>query len=226
MGTVNLLEAVRGLRLGARGRRRHQRQVLPQPEDGRAVRRGRRPGRPRPVQRQQGLRRARHGRLRARASSPGGPAAVASARAGNVIGGGDWAADRLVPDCVRALAAGEPVVVRNPEAVRPWQHVLEPLAGYLTLGAALLAGGRAFAGAWNFGPATAGDTLPVRWVVDRFIEEWGGGEWLTPREVRRDRERRISCVSTAARRRSGSRGRPSGTRRPPSGALRTGTGAT
>jgi CDP-glucose 4,6-dehydratase len=109
-----------------------------------------------------------------------GPVAVASARAGNVIGGGDWAADRLVPDCVRALEAGAPVIVRRPEAVRPWQHVLEALAGYLTLGAALLADGPAFAGAWNFGPAGAGDTLPVRWVVDSFIEEWGGGEWTTP----------------------------------------------
>lgn len=105
---------------------------------------------------------------------------VASARAGNVIGGGDWAADRLIPDCVRALEARAPVVVRRPEAVRPWQHVLEALAGYLTLGASLLTHGGEFAGPWNFGPAQASDALPVRWVVDRFVEEWGGGEWMTP----------------------------------------------
>jgi CDP-glucose 4,6-dehydratase len=108
-----------------------------------------------------------------------GTAAVASARAGNVIGGGDWAADRLVPDCVRALVAGEPVVVRNPDAVRPWQHVLEPLAGYLALGAALLSG-EAVTGAWNFGPESGRDELPVRWVVERFLEEWGSGSWEAP----------------------------------------------
>ena len=83
-------------------------------------------------------------------------AAVASARAGNVIGGGDWAADRILPDSARALAAGEPVVVRNPDAIRPWQHVLEPLSGYLQLGALLLRDGGQYAGAWNFGPTDAG----------------------------------------------------------------------
>ena len=109
-----------------------------------------------------------------------GAAAVATARAGNVIGGGDWAPDRIVPDCVRALTAGQPVVVRNPDAVRPWQHVLEPLAGYLLLGEALLRDGHAAAGAWNFGPAPDDGALTVRWVVERFIEEWGAGSWVTP----------------------------------------------
>src|SRR5207237_561376 len=75
--------------------------------------------------------------------------AVASARAGNVIGGGDWAKDRLLPDIVRALAAGKPVVIRNPDAVRPWQHVLEPLRGYLELAEALHEKGPEFAGGWN-----------------------------------------------------------------------------
>ena len=102
--------------------------------------------------------------------------AVASARAGNVIGGGDWAADRIVPDCVRALTAGEPVDVRNPAAVRPWQHVLEPLAGYLRLAGRMLDDGAAFTGAWNFGPAPE-DALTVQWVVERFLEEWGRGSW-------------------------------------------------
>jgi CDP-glucose 4,6-dehydratase len=106
-------------------------------------------------------------------------AAVASARAGNVIGGGDWAADRIVPDSVRALAAGEPIVVRNPDAVRPWQHVLEPLAGYLWLGARMLREGRGYEGAWNFGPTDDAGDRPVRWVVERFLGEWGTGSWTT-----------------------------------------------
>ena len=109
-----------------------------------------------------------------------GAAAVATARAGNVIGGGDWAADRIVPDCVRALTAERPIVVRNPNAVRPWQHVLEPIAGYLLLGGALLDDAHAFEGAWNFGPAEGESALTVRWVVDEFIKEWGSGAWTTP----------------------------------------------
>ncbi len=109
---------------------------------------------------------------------------LASVRAGNVIGGGDWAADRIVPDCVRALTAGEPVTVRNPDAVRPWQHVLEPLSGYLQLGARLARDGRRFAGPWNFGPAAQADERSVRWVVERFIDDWGSGSWTTPVDVR------------------------------------------
>jgi CDP-glucose 4,6-dehydratase len=112
-----------------------------------------------------------------------GPRAVASARAGNVIGGGDWAADRIVPDCVRALAAGEAIVVRNPAAVRPWQHVLEPLSGYLCLGAALLDDGRRYEGPWNFGPSPDDGVQSVRWVVERFLEEWGAGSWTTPEDT-------------------------------------------
>ena len=109
---------------------------------------------------------------------------MASVRAGNVIGGGDWAPDRIIPDSVRALAAGEPIVVRNPDAVRPWQHVLEPLSGYLRLGALLLAGGRRYAGAWNFGPTEERSDQPVRWVVERFLAEWGAGSWTTPASSR------------------------------------------
>ena len=107
-------------------------------------------------------------------------AAVASVRAGNVIGGGDWAPDRIIPDSVRALTAGETIVVRNPDAIRPWQHVLEPLSGYLRLGALLLADGRQYAGPWNFGPTDQESDHPVRWVVDRFLAEWGFGAWTTP----------------------------------------------
>ncbi|MEK7992557.1 MAG: CDP-glucose 4,6-dehydratase [Planctomycetota bacterium] len=100
--------------------------------------------------------------------------AIASARAGNVIGGGDWATDRLVPDCVRALLKGQPILVRNPRAVRPWQHVLEPLSGYLTLAKRLCEEGHRFAGAWNFGPPE-NDAKPVEWIVKRICAEWGSG---------------------------------------------------
>ncbi len=105
--------------------------------------------------------------------------ALVSVRAGNVVGGGDWALDRIVPDCVRALAAGRPIVVRNPDAVRPWQHVLEPLSGYLLVGSRMLAGGHAFDGPWNFGPAARG-TVRVREVVDALVDAWGSGSWTMP----------------------------------------------
>ncbi len=99
--------------------------------------------------------------------------AVASARAGNVIGGGDFAADRLVPDCMRALMAGTPVRIRNPKAIRPWQHVLEPLSGYLALAERLVAEGPSFGDGWNFGPAPR-DERPVEWIVRRLCDAWGG----------------------------------------------------
>jgi CDP-glucose 4,6-dehydratase len=98
--------------------------------------------------------------------------AIASARAGNVIGGGDWAADRLIPDCIRALLRGEQIVVRNPEAIRPWQHVLEPLSGYILLAQKLIQGGASYAEAWNFGPAE-NDARTVEWIVKKLCEAWG-----------------------------------------------------
>lgn len=101
---------------------------------------------------------------------------VASARAGNVIGGGDWAADRLVPDLFRALDANETLVVRSPHATRPWQHVLEPLSGYLTLAERLYTDGEAFAEPWNFGPAET-DARPVQWIVERLCESLPGASW-------------------------------------------------
>ncbi len=103
-------------------------------------------------------------------------ASIASARAGNVIGGGDWADDRIIPDCIRALERHQPIAVRNPQAVRPWQHVLEPLAGYLRLAERQLEDGPAFADAFNFGPAPTG-VQTVGDVVDRVVEHWGGGRW-------------------------------------------------
>ncbi len=99
---------------------------------------------------------------------------LASVRAGNVIGGGDWAADRLVPDLVRAFEAGLSPLIRSPDSVRPWQHVLEALGGYLLLAERLLAGERDFAEGWNFGPADE-DARPVSWIVDRMRAAWGGG---------------------------------------------------
>ena len=92
---------------------------------------------------------------------------IASGRAGNVIGGGDWAVDRLVPDILRALDAGETLIVRHPDAIRPWQHVLEPLSGYLAIAERLATAGQDFARAWNFGPDEA-DARPVRWIVDHI----------------------------------------------------------
>ena len=110
----------------------------------------------------------------------GGPR-VATVRAGNVIGGGDWAADRLVPDAMRALVQGEPIRVRNPLAVRPWEHVLEPLGGYLRL-AERLTGGRAFAGAWNFGPRD-GDAVSVGTLADLIVGHWEGAHWESTPET-------------------------------------------
>lgn len=102
--------------------------------------------------------------------------AVASVRAGNVIGGGDFADFRLVPDCMRALMAGEPIGIRNPLSVRPWQLVLEPLSGYLWLGVKLLKQGPAFAEAWNFGPLEIRG-MPARALAEKLVELWGSGSW-------------------------------------------------
>lgn len=99
--------------------------------------------------------------------------ALASARAGNVIGGGDWASDRLVPDILRAFESNQPVVIRNPHSTRPWQHVLEPLSGYLTLAQKLYTEGQAWAEGWNFGPHDD-DARPVQWIVEAMVESWGG----------------------------------------------------
>jgi CDP-glucose 4,6-dehydratase len=103
--------------------------------------------------------------------STDGPA-VASGRAGNVIGGGDWAGDRLIPDILRAFERGVPVVIRNPLATRPWQHVLEPLSGYLVLAQQLHREAQSQAEAFNFGPLDD-DVRPVQWIVERMVQRWG-----------------------------------------------------
>jgi CDP-glucose 4,6-dehydratase len=97
---------------------------------------------------------------------------IASARAGNVIGGGDWAQDRLVPDIVRSFAEGAVLKIRNPQAIRPWQHVLEPLRGYLMLAQKLYEDGTAFGGGWNFGPDSR-DVQSVRWILEKIASAWG-----------------------------------------------------
>ncbi|MCK9394600.1 MAG: CDP-glucose 4,6-dehydratase [Methylobacter sp.] len=104
--------------------------------------------------------------------------ALATGRAGNVIGGGDWAEDRLIPDILSAIGEGRRVVIRNPDAARPWQHVLEPLSGYLLLAQKLYQEGAAYAEGWNFGPADE-DAKPVQWIVDSLTKSWGdGASWL------------------------------------------------
>jgi CDP-glucose 4,6-dehydratase len=107
------------------------------------------------------------------------PAAIATARAGNAVGGGDWAPDRLVPDIIEAFRAGRPAKIRNPDAVRPWQHVLDPLFGYLLLAEKLWDGGHDFAEAWNFGPGPR-DLRTVESVVERVKALWGGAATWEP----------------------------------------------
>ncbi|MFM2301993.1 MAG: CDP-glucose 4,6-dehydratase, partial [Pseudomonadota bacterium] len=106
-----------------------------------------------------------------------GAVGIASVRAGNVIGGGDWAADRLIPDIVRALIAGEQPLIRSPGSIRPWQHVLEALGGYLMIAERIARGDARIATAWNFGPADD-DTRPVAWIADQMAALWGASGWI------------------------------------------------
>jgi CDP-glucose 4,6-dehydratase len=102
---------------------------------------------------------------------------LASARAGNVIGGGDWQKDRIIPDCIRALESDKPIEIRNPKAIRPWQHVLEPLSGYLLLASRMYEDPQKFCGAWNFGP-NYDSIIPVGEVADKVVAHWGNGSWI------------------------------------------------
>lgn len=130
-----------------------------------------------------------------------GRPAVASARAGNVIGGGDWATDRLMPDVVRAFSAGKPVILRNPTAVRPWQHVLDPLAGYLALTERMWNSGMAYAEAWNFGPDEH-SARPVNWLVEQMARLWNSApgwrqaDGSAPHEAH---QLRLDCSKARAR---------------------------
>ncbi|PKQ20014.1 MAG: CDP-glucose 4,6-dehydratase [Actinobacteria bacterium HGW-Actinobacteria-6] len=112
---------------------------------------------------------------------------MATARAGNVIGGGDWALDRIVPDCVRALGLAEPIGVRNPSSLRPWQHVLEPLSGYLWLVALMLEGDSRAVDAFNFGPDPE-SARTVGELVNRLVAGWGSGSWMQPEQVAQPHE--------------------------------------
>lgn len=105
--------------------------------------------------------------------------ALSSVRAGNVIGGGDWGQDRLVPDCARALSCKKPIAIRNPGAIRPWQHVLDPLFGYLLLGAKMYDNNLIYSGAWNFGPSVVED-MTVEELVQMMIKYWGSGSFTVP----------------------------------------------
>lgn len=102
---------------------------------------------------------------------------IASVRAGNVIGGGDWSKDRIVPDCIRALLSGKNIEIRNPNATRPWQHVLEPLNGYLLLGAKMFNNPTEYASGWNFGPNSE-SIVPVKDIADIIVKKWGEGNWI------------------------------------------------
>lgn len=129
----------------------------------------------------------------------GNNVAIATARAGNVIGGGDWAEDRLIPDCIRAFLRGEKVLIRNKESVRPWQHVLEPLSGYLLLASKLSTDGSEYAEAWNFGP-TESDTNSVGKVVSMLVEKWGeSAEWETDESLQPDETLMLRLNTSKAR---------------------------
>jgi CDP-glucose 4,6-dehydratase len=120
---------------------------------------------------------------------------IATVRAGNVIGAGDWAADRIVPDAIRALKSNKPILVRNPNAVRPWQHVLEPLSGYLALSARLLSRDAArYAEGWNFGPLPS-STRTVRELVETLIPAWGSGSWTNANEANAPAESNLLRLS-------------------------------
>ena len=127
---------------------------------------------------------------------------LASARAGNVIGGGDWAADRLLPDFFRALDAGKALVIRSPNAVRPWQHVLEPLSGYLALAQRLFADRHACAEGWNFGPDDA-DARPVSWIVEQLTSARAGASWQLDRNPQLHEAGYLKLDSSKARARLG-----------------------
>jgi CDP-glucose 4,6-dehydratase len=133
--------------------------------------------------------------------------AIASARAGNVIGGGDRAEDRLIPDCIRAFAAGHPAPIRNPHAIRPWQHVLDPLCGYFLVAERLCQDGPAYAAGWNFDPAMA-DTQTVGQVADRLAANWGeAAGWVADATAHPPEARLLAINAAQARSRLGWRSR-------------------
>ena len=127
---------------------------------------------------------------------------VASARAGNVIGGGDWAPDRLIPDFLRAIDAEKPLIIRLPKAIRPWQHVLEPLSGYLMLAERLFVDGSSFAEAWNFGPSDE-DSHTVEWIVEQLIASVPGASWRLDTDTQLHEAGYLKLDSSKAKRKLG-----------------------
>jgi CDP-glucose 4,6-dehydratase len=124
---------------------------------------------------------------------------LATARAGNVIGGGDWSTDRLMPDILAAFASSRPVQIRSPQAIRPWQHVLEPLRGYMLLAEQIYSGKTHFAGAWNFGPNDE-DTKCVEWIVERMAKLWGSGaKWTADTDQHPNEAGNLKLDSSKAR---------------------------
>jgi CDP-glucose 4,6-dehydratase len=123
--------------------------------------------------------------------------ALASARAGNVIGGGDWSKDRLIPDFLRALDSGEDLIIRSPDAIRPWQHVLEPLKGYLQLGEKLITEGQSYAEAWNFGPSDK-NTKTVEFILKKLNQEFPQAKWDIDRSTQPYEAHYLALDSTKA----------------------------
>lgn len=121
---------------------------------------------------------------------------ICTARAGNVIGGGDWAADRIIPDCIRALSQGNEILIRNPLATRPWQHVLEPLQGYMMLGVGLYMDGNRYIGSWNFGPDPE-SMISVETVVKKVINAWGSGTYRISDEKQGFHETKMLFLDTS-----------------------------
>lgn len=124
--------------------------------------------------------------------------AIASARAGNVIGGGDWAQDRLIPDFLRSLGEKKSLIIRSPDAIRPWQHVLEPLSGYILLADRLLSDGQAYATAWNFGPREE-DAQPVKWIVEKLVSSTPGATWQLDKDPQPHEANYLKLDSSKAR---------------------------
>ena len=184
MGTVNLLDVIRLLGLRCAIVAVSTDKVYANDESGRAFTEARALGGRDPYSASKAASELAVGAYRASFFAPESISAhgvaLASARAGNVIGGGDWTPHGLVADTFRALAAGRPVELRHPGSIRPWQHVLEPLAGYLRL-AAMLGGPESggYCRAWNFGPSLA-RSVDVRHIVEGLINGWGGGAWESP----------------------------------------------
>jgi len=129
-------------------------------------------------------------------------AAIASARAGNVIGGGDWSSDRLIPDLVKAAKENKVLKIRNPAALRPWQHVLEPLSGYLILAEKLYSQGRKYSGPWNFGPNLK-DTKSVIWIVEQIAKQWPDFCWEIDSQKNLHESQILSLDSTKAQQKLG-----------------------